>query len=219
MLGFGAGVMLAATSFSLIVPGVATAETLWGNRMLAATIAAAGVLGGALFLWVANRFVPHEHFVKGVEGADARRLKQVWLFVFAIALHNFPEGLAVGVAFGSGQQAEAVSLATGIGIQNIPEGLAVALALVTIGYRRVAAFAVAAETGLAEPVAGLLGAAAVTFMQPILPFALTFAAGAMLFVISHEIIPESHRHGHEQAATLGVTGGFVTMMLLDTALG
>ena len=219
MLGFGAGVMLAATSFSLIVPGVATAETLWGNRMLAATIAAAGVLGGALFLWAANRFIPHEHFVKGVEGADARRLKQVWLFVFAIALHNFPESLAVGVAFGAGQQAEAVSLATGIGIQNIPEGLAVALALVTIGYRRVAAFAVAAATGLAEPVAGLLGAAAVTFMQPILPFALTFAAGAMLFVISHEIIPESHRHGHEQAATLGVTGGFVTMMLLDTALG
>ena len=219
MLGFGAGVMLAATSFSLIVPGVATAETLWGNRMFAATIAAAGVLGGALFLWAANRFIPHEHFVKGVEGADARRLKQVWLFVFAIALHNFPEGLAVGVAFGAGQQAEAVSLATGIGIQNIPEGLAVALALVTIGYRRVAAFAVAAATGLAEPVAGLLGAAAVTFMQPILPFALTFAAGAMLFVISHEIIPESHRHGHEQAATLGVTGGFVTMMLLDTALG
>ena len=219
MLGFGAGVMLAATSFSLIVPGVATAETLWGNRMLAATIAAAGVLGGALFLWAANRFIPHEHFVKGVEGADARRLKQVWLFMFAIALHNFPEGLAVGVAFGAGQQAEAVSLATGIGIQNIPEGLAVALALVTIGYRRVAAFAVAAATGLAEPVAGLLSAAAVTFMQPILPFALTFAAGAMLFVISHEIIPESHRHGHEQAATLGVTGGFVTMMLLDTALG
>jgi ZIP family zinc transporter len=219
MLGFGAGVMLAATSFSLIVPGVTAAETLWGNRTLAATIAATGVLGGALFLWAANRFVPHQHFVKGPEGADGRRLKQVWLFVFAIALHNFPEGLAVGVAFGAGQQAEAASLATGIGIQNMPEGLAVALALATLGYRRVVAFAIAAATGLAEPVAGLLGAAAVTFMQPILPFALTFAAGAMLFVISHEIIPESHRNGHEESATLGVTGGFVTMMLLDTALG
>lgn len=219
MLGFGAGVMLAATSFSLIVPGVAAAETLWGNRTLAATIAAAGVLGGALLLWAANRFVPHEHFVKGVEGADGRRIKQVWLFVFAIALHNIPEGLAVGVAFGAGQQSEAVSLATGIGIQNMPEGLAVALALATLGYTRAVAFAVAAVTGLAEPVAGLLGAVAVTFMQPILPFALTLAAGAMLFVISHEIIPESHRHGHEESATLGVTGGFVTMMLLDTALG
>jgi ZIP family zinc transporter len=218
MLGFGTGVMLAATSFSLIMPGVA-AETLWGNRTLAAAIAAAGMLGGALFLWAADRFVPHEHFVKGTEGADGRRIKQVWLFVFAITLHNFPEGLAVGVAFGAGQQAEAVSLTTGIGIQNMPEGLAVALALAALGYTRIAAFAVAAATGLAEPLARLLGAVAVTFMQPILPFALTFAAGAMLFVISHEIIPESHRHGHEQAATLGVTGGFVTMMLLDTALG
>lgn len=219
MLGFGAGVMLAATSFSLIVPGVAAAETLWGNRLLAAAIAAVGVLAGTLFLWAADRFVPHEHFIKGAEGADGRRFKQVWLFVFAITLHNFPEGLAVGVAFGSGQQAEAVSLATGIGIQNMPEGLAVALALAALGYARLAAFVIAAATGLVEPLAGLLGAAVVTLMQPVLPFALTFAAGAMLFVISHEIIPESHRHGHEQAATLGVTSGFVTMMLLDTALG
>lgn len=219
MLGFGAGVMLAAISFSLIVPGVETAQALWGNRTLAAGVAAAGMLAGALFLWAADRFVPHAHFVKGIEGADGRRLKQVWLFVFAITLHNFPEGLAVGVGFGAGETAEAVSLATGIGIQNMPEGLAVALALATLGYSRRAAFAVAAATGLAEPLAGLAGAAVVTFMQPVLPFALTFAAGAMLFVISHEIIPESHRHGHEQAATLGVTGGFITMMLLDTALG
>ncbi len=219
MLGFGAGVMLAASSFSLIVPGIEAAETLWGSRPFAAAIAAAGMLGGALALWAADRFVPHEHFIKGIEGADGRRFKQVWLFVFAITLHNFPEGLAVGVAFGGGKSAEAVSLATGIGIQNMPEGLAVALALATLGYSRIAAFAVAAATGLAEPLAGLLGATVITVMQPLLPFALTFAAGAMLFVISHEIIPESHRHGHEQAATLGVTGGFVTMMLLDTALG
>jgi zinc transporter, ZIP family len=218
MLGFGAGVMLAATSFSLIVPGVETAQTLWGSRGLAAGIAAAGMLAGALFLWAADRFVPHEHFIKGAEGADGRRFKQIWLFVFAITLHNFPEGLAVGVAFGSGEHAEAASLATGIGIQNMPEGLAVALALTTLGYSRLTAFALAAATGLAEPLAGLLGAAVVTFMHPLLPFALTFAAGAMLFVISHEIIPESHRHGHEQSATLGVTGGFITMMLLDTAL-
>jgi zinc transporter ZupT len=151
-IAYGAGVMLAATSFSLIVPGVAAAETLWGNRTLAATIAAASVLGGALFLWAANRFVPHEHFVKGPEGANGRRIRQVWLFVFAIALHNFPEGLAVGVAFGAGQQAEAVSLATGIGIQNIPEGLAVALALVTIGYRRDAVRYLARDhSGIAPP--------------------------------------------------------------------
>ncbi|HYA36762.1 MAG TPA: ZIP family metal transporter [Candidatus Methylomirabilis sp.] len=218
MLGFGAGVMLAATSFSLIVPGVETAQTLWGSRGVAAGIAAAGMLAGALFLWAADRFVPHEHFIKGTEGADGRRIKQIWLFVFAITLHNFPEGLAVGVAFGGGEHAEAASLATGIGIQNMPEGLAVALALMTVGYSRLVAFALAAATGLVEPLAGLLGATVVTFTHPLLPFALTFAAGAMLFVISHEIIPESHRHGHEQSATLGVTGGFVTMMLLDTAL-
>lgn len=219
MLGFGAGVMLAASAFSLIVPGIAAAETLWDSRSFAAAIAAAGIAAGALFLWAADHFIPHQHFVKGAEGLDGRRFKKVWLFVFAITLHNFPEGLAVGVSFGGGQQAEAVSLAAGIAIQNMPEGLAVALALATLGYARLTAFAVAAATGLAEPVAGFFGAAVVTLMAPVLPFALTFAAGAMLFVISHEIIPESHRNGHEQPATLGVIGGFVTMMLLDVALG
>lgn len=219
MLGFGAGVMLAASAFSLIAPGIASAEALWGNRLLAAGIAGAGIAAGALFLWAADRFVPHQHFIKGAEGSDPRRLKQVWLFVFAVTLHNFPEGLAVGVGFGAGPRAEAASLATGIGVQNLPEGLAVALALAAVGYSRVAAFLLAAATGLAEPVAGLFGAAVVSFMQPVLPFALTFAAGAMLFVTSHEIIPESHRNGHEQPATLGVVGGFVAMTLLDTALG
>ncbi|MCX7962046.1 MAG: ZIP family metal transporter [Burkholderiales bacterium] len=218
MLGFGAGVMLAACSFSLIVPGVETAEALWASRTLAAAIAAAGLLAGAAFLWTADRLVPHEHFVKGAEGAPGHRFRQVWLFVFAIALHNLPEGLAVGVAFG-GASAEAASLAAGIGIQNLPEGLAVALALATLGYARVRAFAVAAATGLAEPLAGVLGAALVALAQPVLPFALAFAAGAMLFVISHEVIPESHRHGHERAATAGVLGGFAAMMLLDIALG
>lgn len=217
MLGYGAGVMLAASMFSLILPGIDAAEALWGDRTLAAGLAAAGVGAGALFLWAADRFVPHEHFIKGAEGGDARRFKQVWLFVLAITLHNFPEGLAVGVSFGNGQ-AEAAGLATGIAIQNMPEGLVVALALATLGYSRVAAFALAAATGLAEPIAGLFGAAVVTLAQPLLPFALTFAAGAMLFVISHEIIPESHRHGHEQPATLGTMAGFVTMMVLDTAL-
>jgi ZIP family zinc transporter len=150
MLGFGAGVMLAASAFSLIVPGIETAEALWGNRSLAAGIAAAGIAAGALFLWGADRMIPHRHFVKGVEGANARRMKQVWLFVLAITLHNFPEGLAVGVGFGAGEHAEAVGLATGIGTQNMPEGLAVALALASIGYSRLAAFMFAAATGLVE---------------------------------------------------------------------
>lgn len=219
MLGFGAGVMLAACSFSLILPGLRAGEAIWGSRTLAAGVVALGLLAGALFLWAADRIVPHEHFIKGVEGADGRHIRRVWLFVFAITLHNFPEGLAVGVAYGGGGPAQGASLAAGIGIQNVPEGLVVALALASAGYPRVAAFALAAATGLAEPLAGLAGAAAVASMELLLPWALAFAAGAMLFVISHEIIPESHRHGHEQAATLGTLLGFVGMMLLDTALG
>jgi len=217
MLGYGAGAMLAASVFSLILPGIQAAETLWGDPFLAAGLAALGIVAGAGFLWLADHVVPHEHFIKGHEGADAPRFRRVWLFVFAITLHNFPEGLAVGVSFGTGQP-EAASLATGIAIQNMPEGLAVALALLTLGYSRLAAFALAAATGLAEPVAGLFGVTVVSLAQPLLPLALTFAAGAMLFVISHEIIPESHRHGHEQPATLGTVAGFVTMMVLDTAL-
>lgn len=219
MLGFGAGVMLAASAFSLIVPGIAAAEALWGSRFLGAAVAATGILAGALALWAADRYLPHQHVIKGVEGADAHRVRQIWLFVFAITLHNFPEGLAVGVSFGGDQLAKAASLATGIGVQNMPEGLTVAVALLAIGYARAAAFGVAALTGLAEPLAALAGVAAVALVQPLLPFALTFAAGAMLFVVSHEIIPESHRNGHEQGATLGVIGGFSAMMVLDTALG
>ncbi|HEY8555454.1 MAG TPA: ZIP family metal transporter [Burkholderiales bacterium] len=217
MLGYGAGVMLAASVFSLILPGIDAAEALWGSRGLAAAVAAAGVAAGALFLWSADRLVPHQHFIKGREGGDARRFRQVWLFVFAITLHNFPEGLAVGVSFGNGQP-DAGALASGMAIQNMPEGLAVALALATLGYAPLTAFLLAGATGLAEPLAGLFGAALVSAAQPLLPIALTFAAGAMLFVISHEIIPESHRNGHEQPATLGTIGGFVTMMVLDVAL-
>jgi zinc transporter, ZIP family len=218
MLGFGAGVMLAATSFSLVVPAIDSAELLFGSRALAAGFAAGGMIAGALFLWAADRYVPHQHFVKGSEGADGRRVKRIWLFVFAIALHNLPEGLAVGVSFGAGNSADSIGLATGIGMQNMPEGLAVALALSLLGYSRTTAFLIASLTGLVEPVAGFFGAAVISLAQPLLPFALAFAAGAMLFVISHEIIPESHRRGHEQAATMGVVGGFVVMMLLDVAL-
>jgi ZIP family zinc transporter len=218
MLGFGAGVMLAASAFSLILPAVEAAEALWGSRVAAAGLAACGLVAGALLLWCADRIVPHEHFVKGVEGSGAQRIRRVWLFVFAVTLHNFPEGLAIGTAFG-GEAAGAVRLALGIGIQNLPEGLAVALALAGAGYTRFSALAIAATSGLAEPLAALAGAAAVALAQPVLPWALAFAAGAMLFVVSHEIVPESHRRGHEGAASAGVLGGFATMTLLDTALG
>jgi ZIP family zinc transporter len=218
MLGFGAGVMLAAAAFSLIVPGVAAGETLTGSRWLAGGIVAAGIAAGAAALLALDRWLPHEHFMGDGAGVRAPAARRIWLFVFAIALHNLPEGLAVGVGFGQADLARAWALALGIGVQNLPEGLVVALALRTIGYSRAAALAVAAATGLAEPLGGLLGAGIFGVSAALLPLGLAFAAGAMLFVVSHEIIPESHRKGHETHATLGVVIGFVAMMLLDTAL-
>lgn len=219
MLGFGAGVMLAATAFSLIVPGIAAGETLTGSTASAGLIVAAGVAVGGLALLALDRALPHEHFVKGVEGAPTAQLQRIWLFVLAITLHNVPEGLAVGVGFGTGSVADGAALALGIGIQNIPEGLVVALALAAAGYSRGFAAAVAFASGLVEPVGGLLGGGMLTLSMMALPFGLAFAAGAMLFVVSHEIIPESHRKGHEQQATLGLLAGFILMTFLDTSLG
>ena len=183
MLGGAAGVMLAATSFSLIVPGIE-----YGNQTL------------------------------GREGPSSS-LKKIWLFIIAITIHNFPEGLAVGVGFGTGDIGAGTSLAIGIGLQNMPEGLAVAMPLIGLGYSRWHAIGIATLTGLVEPVGGFLGVAAVTLFHPILPFGLAFAAGAMLFVISDEIIPETHSKEKSRLATFGVMVGFVIMMALDNLLG
>lgn len=219
LLGFGAGVMLAATSFSLVIPGIEAAEKLTQDRFLAASIVVLGILLGGGFLWLANRYFPHEHFIKGAEGSNSSRLKQVWLFVIAITLHNFPEGLAVGVGFGGGDIQNGIALTLGIGLQNFPEGLVVAIALLAEGYRRRNVFGVALLTGLAEPIGGVIGAGIVSIASIILPWGMAFAAGAMLFVISDEIIPESHSLGTEKQATLGVMIGFVLMMFLDVTLG
>ena len=219
LLGFGAGVMLAATAFSLIVPGIEAASASLGNEFAAALVVTIGIMTGGVFLWFSNHYFPHEHFFKGREGSDLINLKRVWLFVIAIALHNFPEGLAVGVGFGGDNMANGMALTTGIGLQNIPEGLVVALSLLPEGYSRRDAFLISLLTGLVEPVGGLIGAAAVSIAQPILPVAMGFAAGTMLFVISDEIIPESNRLGYEKAGTIGVMAGFVLMMFLDVTLG
>ncbi len=215
LLGFGAGVMLAATSFSLIIPGI---EAAGGGTKGAAVMVVGIVLGGS-FLWAADRIIPHEHFISGPDGASAAALKRIWLFVLAITLHNFPEGLAVGVGFGGGDIAKGTSLAIGIGLQNIPEGLVVALALMTQNYSRGYSFLIALLSGLVEPIGGLIGAGLVSIARPILPWGLAFAAGAMLFVVSDEIIPETHRKGFEKPATFGVLTGFVVMMFLDVVLG
>jgi zinc transporter, ZIP family len=219
MLGFAAGVMMAASVFSLIVPALEAAQRDHGSAVIGALVVVAGVLLGGLALWVVNERVPHEHFILGREGPPGEGLRRIWLFVIAITLHNFPEGLAVGVAFGSGELGSATALAIGIGLQNIPEGLAVAVALLTLGYSRAEAVAVATATGLVEPVGGLIGVVAVTLVAPLLPWGLAFAAGAMIFVISDEIIPETHRHNHQNQATGGLMVGFVLMMFLDVVLG
>lgn len=218
LLGFGAGVMLAACAFSLVVPALAVAGDQGAGPWEAGGMVGAGILIGGLALLAIDRWVPHEHFFKGHEGPHARALKRTWLFIFAIVLHNLPEGLAIGVAFGGPDQASAVALTTGISIQDVPEGLVVALALRGVGYSRLLSAGLGAASGLAEPLGAVFGAGVVGLSAAFLPWGLAMAAGAMLFVISHEVIPESHRQGHEASATTGLMLGFVLMMLLDTAL-
>lgn len=217
-LGFAAGVMLSASYFSLILPGIAAGEAQYGGTVPAALIVAGGIGLGAAVIALLNARLPHEHFVAGPEGGNPGDLARIWLFVFAITIHNFPEGMAVGVGFGGGDVANGISLATGIGLQNAPEGLAVALALRGQGYSRATSFWIALLTGLVEPVGGVLGAALVSVSVYLLPWGLAFAAGAMLYIISHEIIPETHRHGHQKGATTGFVIGLVVMMFLDVVL-
>lgn len=219
LLSVAAGIMLAASFFSLLLPGIEYAETQTRHTALAVTIVSAGLLLGAVVLHLIHRYIPHEHFFSGREGPDTALLSRIWLFVIAIALHNFPEGMAVGVGFAGGDLDNGTSLAIGIGLQNIPEGLAVAASLLVIGYSRLHAFGVAFLTGLVEPAGGVFGSAVVSLAQPLMPWTLGFAAGAMLFVISDEVIPETHRGNYENLATFYLLIGFVVMMFLDATLG
>lgn len=230
MLGFAAGVMLAAAFTSLIIPGI---EQYSGGNPLPTLI---GVGLGALFVDRADGLVPHAHYLlTGSRRTDAanpgatlpvddERLAGVVLFILAITLHNMPEGLAVGVGFGAaaGDPAQiggALSLMLAIGIQNIPEGLAVSVAAINAGLdRRLYAAVAGIRAGVIEIPLAVLGAVAVATIEPLLPYAMGFAAGAMLFVISDEIIPETHRSGHERVATLGLMAGVIVMLYLDIAL-
>jgi ZIP family zinc transporter len=231
LLGAAAGIMLAATSFSLIIPAIEKG----GGGIEGASITLIGILCGGVFIDFIDKFFPDTNLLlnaingngnNGHGGNEAEtaainfRLRKVWLFVIAITVHNFPEGLAVGVGFGDGDIMNGLSLAIGIGLQNLPEGLAVALPLLREGYSKGKAFLVALCTGLVEPIGGLLGVALVQISRTLLPFALAFAAGAMLFVISHEIIPETqHQKCHSKLATHALMVGFVVMMFLDNTLG
>jgi ZIP family zinc transporter len=226
MLGFAAGVMIAASYWSLLAPAIEMSE---GTRNVPVWVpAAVGFLAGGAFIRLIDLFLPHLHLGFPVTEAEGVRTK--WqrsiLLVLAITLHNIPEGLAIGVAFGAvaanmsaATLAGAVALAIGIGIQNFPEGIAVSVPLRAEGMSAFKSFSYGQASALVEPVAGVLGAAAVLFMKPILPYALAFAAGAMIFVVVEELIPESQLAKHTDFATSGAMLGFVIMMILDVALG
>ena len=225
MLGFAAGVMIAASFWSLLAPAIAMSEGSGVPGWIPATV---GFLMGGAFLWVVDRILPHLHL--GLEIEQAEGIKTTWqrsvLLVTAITLHNFPEGLAVGVAFGAvaaglpaATLAGAIALTIGIGIQNFPEGLAVSMPLRREGFSRGKSFLYGQASGLVEPIAGVLGAAAVLLMQPILPYALSFAAGAMIYVVVEELIPESQQGQDTHMSTIGAMLGFAVMMILDVALG
>ncbi|HOX25483.1 MAG TPA: ZIP family metal transporter [Candidatus Krumholzibacteria bacterium] len=225
MLGFAAGVMIAASYWSLLAPAITMSENL---GMIPWLPPAVGFLCGALFLRVADMMIPHLHLYTEIEHAEGRktRLKKTILLVFAITLHNIPEGLAVGVAFGaaaaglpSATIGAAIALAIGIGLQNFPEGAAVSFPIRREGFSRAKAFFYGQLSGVVEPIAGVVGAVAALTAQYVLPYALAFAAGAMIYVVVEEAIPESQTGGHQDAATMGTILGFVVMMTLDVALG
>jgi ZIP family zinc transporter len=218
-LGFGAGVMLGATAFSLIIPALAAAKAGGAGNWGASLSVGAGVMLGAGLLLALDRVIATDGILKSADSRDAASLKRAWLFVWAVALHNLPEGLAIGVAYAGVDLGKANSLATGISIQDVPEGLVVALALRTVGYGRGVSTLLGVASGLIEPVAAVLGVALIGISAGLLPFALAAAAGAMLFVIANDVVPESHQHGNGTWASVALLFGFVLMTVLDTALG
>jgi ZIP family zinc transporter len=219
LLGFAAGMMLAASAFSLLLPGLAAGEQILGSKGLAAGVVVLGMALGVLLMLGLDEFTPHEHDKTGPCGPGHETCGRVWLFVFAIALHNLPEGMAIGVSFAQGDLSVGLPLTTAIALQDIPEGLAVALAMRVAGFAAPTAVLVAIASGLLEPVGALLGVGLASGLAVAYPVGLGLAAGAMIFVVSHEVIPETHRNGHQTPATLGLMAGFALMMVLDTALG
>ncbi|SHH45155.1 ZIP family metal transporter [Thermosipho atlanticus] len=207
LLGMAAGIMLAASAFSLVAPSIEMGGLF---RFLI------GFFLGAILVDIMDKYSPHEHFLKGHEGLELVKLKKIWLFVIAITIHNLPEGMAVGVSAFSDQ---AFSIAFAIGAQNIPEGAAVTAALINAGYSIKTSFFIAFLTGVVEIVGGIFGAGIVSISQALLPYMMAFAAGAMIFVISDEVIPETHLRGNERLSTYFLIIGFFIMSALDVILG
>ena len=226
MLGFAGGVMIAASFWSLIAPALEMAE---GGNVPEWVPAAVGFLLGGLFLSLINKLIPHLHPnlpMRKAEGMHSEKKRRSTLLVLAVTLHNIPEGLAVGVSFGaaaaelsSAGVTGALALAIGIGIQNLPEGTAVSMPLRRDGMSRLKSFGYGQLSGMVEPIAAVIGAAAVVTIEPLLPYALSFAAGAMIFVVAEEVIPASQEEGNKDLASMALMVGFTVMMILDVALG
>lgn|SRR5690554_2981380 len=219
LLGFAAGMMLAASAFSLILPGIETAQEILDQRFLAAGIVATGLGLGTIMMLGLDYFTPHGSTNEVLCGAECQRLSGVWLFVFAIALHNLPEGMAIGISFTHGELKIGLPLTLAIVIQDIPEGFAVALALRSAGLTSRKAFLIGGTSGLLEPLGAVLGFTISNSIVLAYPLSMGLAAGAMIFVVCHEVIPETHRNNHQAVATTGLMLGFAMMMFLDTALG
>lgn len=216
ILGFAAGVMLAAAVLGLIIPA-----TEYGGKMNI-LIVIIGIMAGAVFLSLIDRIVPHLHLLAGVDkekyGADTEHLNKILLFVMAIAIHNLPEGIAAGVSFGTGNIGDALTVAGGIALQNIPEGMVIIAPMLAAGISKKRTFLIALSTGLVEVAGTLIGYFAISLSTAILPFALAFAGGTMLYVISDEMIPETHSHGYEKGATYSLLIGFCVMLFMDIML-
>ena len=216
ILSFAAGIMLAAAVLGLIIPSLEYGEEMAGNFAILITIA--GIFLGALVISLLDKLVPHIHQPDGVENEEHQpggRIDKVVLFVLAIAIHNLPEGIAAGVGFGSGNNAEAFMIAAGIALQNIPEGMVIIAPMLASGISPKKTFLYASLTGLVEVIGTFIGYFAVSFSSAVLPFALAFAGGTMLYVISDEMIPETHEHGYQRAATYSLLVGFSVMLLMD----
>lgn len=213
ILGFAAGVMLAAAILGLIIPA-----TEYGTK-LNILVVIAGIMAGAVFLSFIDKIVPHLHYLAGIDkekhGGNTEHLNKILLFVMAIAIHNLPEGIAAGVSFGTGNIGDAFTVAGGIALQNIPEGMVIIAPMLAAGISKKRTFLIALSTGLVEVVGTLVGYFAISVSTVILPFALAFAGGTMLYVISDEMIPETHSHGYEKGATYSLLIGFCVMLFMD----
>jgi zinc transporter, ZIP family len=214
LLGFAAGVMLAASAFSLLLPAIDAGQVLLGNRLQSAALAGVALVMGVAAMFLIERAIPHIHEGESMHGAGKRA---ALLLVLAILIHNFPEGLAIGAAFAGSDMLAGMPVATAIAFQDVPEGLIVAVSLVAAGISRLRAVAVGMLSGLAEPLGAIVGTTLIAGVPALYPMGLAMAAGSMLFVVSHEIIPGTHRRGHESIATAGLVAGFAIMLVLDNA--